>query len=113
MKGFHYALLFITIYAAVLLANLSSNYLTAYITAYQLQTLTSFIASPARQETTSNSKEHDPVNVKERAQSKQGRALYQACRDWRAQSKATPNAFTHTEAERQCSRYEQFLTTGR
>lgn len=118
-EKFNFVALFITIALGVAAGNLTSNWITAKVVEYQTkQALIEFSkeAERATQESrvrnAAQSAAMQEALRQQRAADRTGQKLAQTCQEWRKADSDLKSYTTRTEVEKNCSRYEKYLSTG-
>ena len=118
-EKFNFAALFFTIALGVAAGNLMSNWITAKVVEYQTkQALIEFSkeAERATQESEARNAAQSAAMQealrRQRAADRNGQKLAQTCQEWRKADSDLKSYTTRTEVEKNCSRYEKYLSTG-
>ena len=119
-EKFNFVALFVTIALGVAAGNLMSNWITARVVEYQTkQALIEFCkkktdraTEESRVRNAAQSAAMQEALRRQRAADRTGTKLAQACLEWRKADSDLKSYTTRTEVEKNCSRYEKYLSTG-
>lgn len=118
-EKFNFVALFITIALGVAAGNLTSNWITAKVVEYQAKQALIEFSKEAERATQESRVRNAAQNAsmqealrRQRAADLTGKKLAQTCQEWRKADSDLKSYTTRTEVEKNCSRYEKYLSTG-
>lgn len=118
-EKFNFFALFVTISLGVAAGNLTSNWITAKIVEYQTKQALIELSKDAERATQESRLRNAAQNAaiqeslrQQRAADLTGKKLAQTCQEWRKADSDLKSYTTRTEVEKNCSRYEKYLSTG-
>lgn len=118
-EKFNFFALFVTISLGVAAGNLTSNWITAKIVEYQTKQALIELSKDAERATQESRLRNAAQNAaiqeslrQQRAADLTGKKLAQTCQEWRKADRDLKSYTTRTEVEKNCNRYEKYLSTG-